>query len=129
MPAYIGLIRKDDSSDFGVEFPDFPGCVTAGRTLDEARRMAPEALALHIEGMEEDGEQIPAPAALDTIMAEAENRHAVAFLVDVSTRPAKAVRLNVMLPEDLVAEIDGTTKNRSRFLAEAARAKLAAQRG
>ena len=56
MANYIALMRKGEGSDYGVEFPDFPGCVTAGRTLDEARRMAAEALALHVEGLREDGE-------------------------------------------------------------------------
>jgi len=51
-------------------------------------------------------------------------RDAVAFLVDVATRPAKSVRINIMLPEDLVAQIDRVSRNRSRFLAEAARARL-----
>ena len=47
---YIAYLYKERDSDFGVSFPDFPGCVTAGRTLEEGRRMAAEALALHIEG-------------------------------------------------------------------------------
>ncbi|MBV9785144.1 MAG: type II toxin-antitoxin system HicB family antitoxin [Acidisphaera sp.] len=124
MTAYIALLRKEPASDFGVDFPDFPGCVTAGKTLDEARRMAAEALALHVGGMVEDGEPIPPASSLDTVMADRENRDAVAFLVELATHPAKAVRINVMLPEDLVEAIDRTTRNRSRFLAEAARAKL-----
>lgn len=37
MTPYIGLIRKDPASDHSVDFPDFPGCVTAGRALEEAR--------------------------------------------------------------------------------------------
>jgi predicted RNase H-like HicB family nuclease len=127
MTAYIALLRKDPNSDYGVEFPDFPGCVTAGRTLEEARQMAVEALTLHIEGMLEDQEIIPAPSSLDASMEDAENRSAVAFLVEVATRPVKAMRINVMLPEDLVAAIDHTTNNRSRFLVEAARAKLHSQ--
>jgi predicted RNase H-like HicB family nuclease len=61
MRQYIALIHKDADSDFGVSFPDLPGCVTAGATLDEARDMAEEALALHIEGLEQDGEAIPEP--------------------------------------------------------------------
>lgn len=48
----------------------------------------------------------------------------MAFLVDVATKPVKSVRVNVMLPEDVVEAIDRTTKNRSRFLADAARTKL-----
>lgn len=124
MTAYIALLRKDQRSDYGVDFPDFPGCVTAGTTLEEARRMAAEALEFHIQGMSEDGEAIPEPSLLDAVMADPHNRDAVAFLVDIPTRPAKAMRVNVMLPEDLVEAIDRAATNRSRFLAEAARAKL-----
>ena len=52
---YIAYLHKEKDSDYGVSFPDFPGCITAGRTLEEARRTAVEALALHIRGMVEDG--------------------------------------------------------------------------
>ncbi len=124
MTAYIALVRKDLNSDYGVDFPDFPGCVTAGETLDEARFMAVEALGLHVQGMLEDREAIPEPSSLDAVMEDRENRDAVAFLVEIPSRPAKAVRVNVMLPEGLVKAIDRTTRNRSRFLAEAARSKL-----
>ncbi len=51
MTAYIALLRKKPSSDFGVDFPDFPGCATAGKTLEKARTMAAEALELYIVGM------------------------------------------------------------------------------
>jgi predicted RNase H-like HicB family nuclease len=124
MTTYIALLRKEPNSDFGVDFPDFPGCVTAGKTLEEARHMADEAIQLHIRGMLEDHEPIPEPSDLDTIMKDPDNHSAVAFLVEVPTKPAKSVRVNVMLPEDIVREIDRTTHNRSRFLAEAAKAKL-----
>lgn len=124
MNAYIALLRKEATSDYGVDFPDFPGCVTAGKTLEEARRMATEALALHIEGMLEDREPIPEPSTLDVIMDDPGNREAVAFLVETANRRVKAIRINVMLPEDLVQAIDRVTRNRSRFLAEAAKSKL-----
>jgi predicted RNase H-like HicB family nuclease len=45
----------------GVSFPDFPGCITAGRTLDEAKDMALEALSGHIEVTREAGETVPLP--------------------------------------------------------------------
>jgi predicted RNase H-like HicB family nuclease len=54
--GYVAIIHKDPDSDFGVSFPDFPGCITAGRTLDEAKDMALEALSGHIEVMREAGE-------------------------------------------------------------------------
>lgn len=86
--------------------------------------MAAEALALHVEGMLEDGEALPGPSGLDGIMEDPESTDAVAFLVDVPAAPTKTVRVNVTLPQDVLDAIDKATTNRSRFLADAARAKL-----
>ncbi len=65
---YIALIHKDADSDYGVSFPDLPGVVTAGTDLDDARRMAEEALQFHIEGMIEDGDAVPEPSTLEQVM-------------------------------------------------------------
>src|SRR5271170_6785008 len=99
MRQYIALIHKDADSDFGVSFPDFPGCVTAGATLDEARDMAEEALAFHIGGLEQDGEDLPEPSSLEAVMADPDNRDS-AILVRAPDRPIKSVRINVTLPAD-----------------------------
>jgi predicted RNase H-like HicB family nuclease len=124
MATYIALMRKDPDSHFGVDFPDFPGCVTAAATMQDARRAAVEALALHVAGMVEDGDVIPAPSTLDEIMADPENRDAVAVLIDAPMQVVRAVRLNITLPENVLRDIDRATTNRSRFLAEAAVEKL-----
>jgi len=124
MAAYIGLLRKDSASDYGVDFPDFPGCITAGRVLEEARRMATKALELHVTGMIQYGEPIPEPSGLDEIVANPGNREAVIMVVELHAKPVRSIRVNVMLPEDLVQAIDRKTSNRSRFLADAAGEKL-----
>ena len=123
MTSYIGLIRKDTDSDFGVDFPDFPGCISAGTTL-EARRMAQEALELHVGGMIEDGEALPVGSCLETIMADPENADAVAFVVTVPDAADRTVRVNITLPERLLRRIDERVKNRSAFLARAAEKAL-----
>ena len=124
MPSFIALIRKEPDSDYGVDFPDFPGCVTAGLDLDHARRMAAEALAFHIEGMQEDGEAIPEPSSLDSIMADPHNRDTVMILVDAPVRTTRAVRVQITMPADLLERIGKVTDNRSGFLAQAAIEKL-----
>lgn len=86
---YVALLRKDPKSDFGVDFPDFPGCVTAGSSLEEARRMAEEALGFHVEGLLEDGEALPEPRTLDDVMTDPENREVVAFLVEIPQEPPR----------------------------------------
>jgi predicted RNase H-like HicB family nuclease len=80
---YIAYLHKDRDSEFGVSFPDFPGCVTAGKTLEQARRMAAEALAMHIAGLIEDDEVVPAPSTLDDLKNGSDMKGAVAFLVSV----------------------------------------------
>lgn len=129
MRSYIALIRKDAASDFGVSFPDLPGCVTAGATLDEARTMAEEALALHLDGLAADGEAAPDPSTLDEIMAEPTHRDGVAILVDRPATSARSVRVNITLPEDVLEQIDRHAAaeglSRSCFLARAARRELA----
>jgi predicted RNase H-like HicB family nuclease len=130
MRNYIGLIHKDPDSDFGVSFPDFPGVITAGIDLDDARRMAQEALALHVEGLIEDGEAIPEPSTLDTVMADPDNRDGVAILVSLKTESKKAVRINITLPEDVLMQIDAFAEahglTRSGFLARAAKEAMEA---
>lgn len=129
MRPYIALIHKDADSDYGVSFPDLPGCVSAGATLDEARAMAAEALALHLEGLAEDGEATPEPSSLEAIMADPVNRDGVAILVD-APRLARTVRVNITLPEDTLAEIDRAAEargmTRSGFIVQAARKDIAA---
>ena len=102
---YIAYLHKDSDSDYGVSFPDFPGCITAGSTLEEARRMAAEALSLHIAGMQEDEEPIPAPSTLDDLRTDPALKNAVAFLVEVR-EPEKTVRINITAREGEIAEID-----------------------
>jgi predicted RNase H-like HicB family nuclease len=62
---YIAIIHKERDSDFGVSFRHFPGCITAGRTLDEAKGMAVETLIGHIEVIDVTGESVPEPSSLD----------------------------------------------------------------
>ncbi len=125
MPHYIALIHKDPGSDYGVSFPDFPGLATAGRTLDEARAMAEEALGFHIEGMIEDGEAIPDASTLDAVMDDPGARNGVVTLISARSPAKRAVRVNVTLPEDILAQIDRYAANRgftrSGFLAHAAK--------
>ena len=125
MANYIAIVHKEAKSDFGVSFPDFPGCITAGKNIDEAKDMAQEALTLHIQGMLEDGEQLPVPSRLEDIMSDPDYANAIAFLV-VSVPDAKprTVRVNVTVPEMTLKQIDAAAKkrgmSRSSFLVHAA---------
>jgi predicted RNase H-like HicB family nuclease len=129
MRQYIALIHKEADSDYGVSFPDLPGAISAGKTLDEAREMAAEALALHLEGLAADGEAAPEPSSLEEIMADAQNKEAVAVLIAAPAAEVKSVRINVTMPADVLDQIDRYAEQqgftRSGFLAQAAKKAMA----
>lgn len=133
MANYIAIVHKDLESDFGVSFPDFPGCITAGSNIDEAKDMAQEALALHIQGMLEDGDQLPAPSKLEEIMADPDFTDAAAFLVvGVPDAKPRTVRVNITVPEMTLKQIDTAAKkrgmSRSSFLVHAAKNTIESNR-
>jgi predicted RNase H-like HicB family nuclease len=120
---YVAYLHKDKDSDFGVSFPDFPGCITAGTTLDEARAMAAEALTMHLAGMVEDGEPVPEPSTLDQLADDPAMKGAVAFLVSAEAAE-KTVRINITARESQIQAIDKLAKKngmtRSAYMVRAA---------
>ncbi|HUY68433.1 MAG TPA: type II toxin-antitoxin system HicB family antitoxin [Alphaproteobacteria bacterium] len=121
--SYIALVQKSRKT-YGVMFPDFPGCVSAGETFENALRNAAEALAFHVEGMREDRERIPKPRTLETIKAAREDwiewKGAVVALVPLLPAPGKTARVQITMDERLLSRIDAVSTNRSAFLAKAA---------
>jgi predicted RNase H-like HicB family nuclease len=127
---YYPALIAPQVEGFGVVFPDFPGCVSAGATVQEAARSATDALALHIDGMIEDGEPLPQPSAVDAPLPEwaAEVAGSTRVLIPAEVA-ARATRVNITLDETLLGRIDAAASEqgftRSGFLAQAAREKLA----
>lgn len=100
--TYIALIHKDADSDYGASFPDLPGCVSAASSLDEILSEAKEALALHIEGMLEDGEEIPVPTPAQEI-----DRGDALLLAAIDVPDTlKVERINVTVPAIALTRFD-----------------------
>ena len=57
---YLVVIEKAQSN-YAAYVPDLPGCIATGSTLDELQRNIRSAVAMHIEGLREDGLPIPEP--------------------------------------------------------------------
>ncbi|MGC2857202.1 type II toxin-antitoxin system HicB family antitoxin [Novispirillum sp. DQ9] len=120
---YPAVIDRDGDV-YGISLPDFPGCVSSADTAEGAIAGIEEALAGHVALMVEDGDAIPDPTPLDKVTWQPDEGVICVTLVAVVI-PSRLRRYNVCLDEGLVAEIDRRFGNRSRFLAEAARAELA----
>jgi predicted RNase H-like HicB family nuclease len=84
---YPAIVERG-AEGYGVFFPDLPGCVSAGDTLQEAARNAEEALQLHVECTIENGDPLPAPSELDAIERDPEVDEAARILVRVDVPKA-----------------------------------------
>ncbi len=121
---YPAIIERAGAS-YSVFFPDLPGCTSGGDSLQEAAENAEEALEGHLAVSSEHGDAIPAPSELDAIERDPEIDEAARILVRAE-KPGKSVRIQITIDDGLLARIDRRSHNRSAFLAEAARARLAA---
>jgi predicted RNase H-like HicB family nuclease len=65
---YAMIIEKGERN-YSAYFPDLPGCIATGGTLDEVKQRMREALELHLRGMREDGLPIPEPSLVEYVEA------------------------------------------------------------
>ncbi len=57
--SYRILLRKEPEGGYTVTVPSLPGCVTYGDTIEQAIKMAREAIELYIESLKEHGQEVP----------------------------------------------------------------------
>jgi predicted RNase H-like HicB family nuclease len=64
------IIIEKAGNNYSAYVPDLPGCITTGPTVEETKHNMEEAIALHLRGMQEDGEPIPEPnSTADVVVA------------------------------------------------------------
>ena len=123
-PSYF---RHVESGGYSIDFPDLPGCVSAGDDLEEALAMAREALSLHLFGMLEDGDGIPTASDPATLPAEDG-----AFVAPVEGRPDmvgdeirnRSVKKTLTIPNWLNKEAERHHVNFSQVLQDALRERI-----
>lgn len=53
------IFQHEPEGGFTVTVPALPGCITFGKTIEEAEKMAEEAIRLYLEDMLDSGEPLP----------------------------------------------------------------------
>lgn len=128
---YAALYQDKNEDGFGLAFPDFPGCVTSGESLEELAKNAEEALSLHVEGMQDDGENIPIPSPLDVIKKNRDYKLASAFIVVPLVIKSRQVNVTLSIDEAILRLVDRSYKElgystRSALFADAVQRRLQA---
>lgn len=117
---------EDGSGRYDVTFGDLPGCVSQGKDMADAMRMAQEALALHLSTMLADGEPIPQPSTVaEARQADEQEALTEGYTlpnatiwqyvgVDVEPRKPTAdapTRLSISLKPSIIAKIDAMAED------------------
>lgn len=102
---------------YGVAFPDLPGCVAMGRSVDQALDHAGDALRDWVEVTEAHGETIPPPRTVEELRTDPEVIEALtegAFLASVPfvRETGRPVRANLSLDAGILAAIDAEASRR-----------------
>ncbi|GHV96133.1 HicB family protein [Spirochaetia bacterium] len=133
MKQYIAFISTDSPSP-SVVFPDFSGCVSAGKNFEDAIRMAHEALSGHVECMKDAHLPIPEPSSMDEIKKNwgdwkdwKDSEYTTALIALVPGHETR--KYTISMDSSLMARIDAVTNNRSAFFEKAAQEFLGSQAG
>lgn len=68
MTGYVVVVERDEAGGYSTWSPDLPGCVAAADDYEACVQLMREAMALHIDGLREDGEPVPAPTAVASLI-------------------------------------------------------------
>ena len=124
------VLHSDDGLRYGVTVPDLAGCFSAGDNMDDALESVKEAIELHLEGLMEDGQDLPTITPISQHQNNPDYTGGVWAIVDVDTTAfeGETEQIDIILPKLLIKRIDDYTHakqlTRSGFLAEAARAAM-----
>lgn len=105
---YPALVDGRDGA-YGVVFPDLPGCVAMGYTVDDALINAEDALRDYTLDADQDGEVLPEPSPFQSIGVPMGSQLVSIPLIKVSGRK---VRANLTLDEGVAAFIDSEARRR-----------------
>jgi predicted RNase H-like HicB family nuclease len=120
-----------EAGNYGVDFPDLPGCAAMGKTIDGALANAAEALRDWVEVTQESGQTVPAPRALEDLRRDPEVAEALAAgaslaLVPLVRETGKPVKANLSIDAGILAAIDEEAARRK--LTRSALVELMARR-
>ena len=126
MYAYPAFFYFDEDG-ISIEFPDLPGCLPCAHSQEEAFRNAKEALGLHLYGMEQDNDVIPAPTPVSQLCPD---EGGVVVMIEVfmpavrDRQNNRSINRTVTLPAWLNAAAQERNINFSQVLQDALKAQI-----
>lgn len=71
MNGYVVVVERDEAGGYSAWSPDLAGCIAASADYAECVQLMSEAIPLHLAGLREDGQAVPEPTAIGTLIVPA----------------------------------------------------------
>ena len=115
---YIGLIEQEGDT-FGIYFPDVLGCVSSGKSMEEATSAGIEALQEHCDILLEDGATLPRARTLEELKQDPETKkdleQDLAVFISVIPKFGNKKQIGLQIDEGLIKIIDETVERHKKF--------------
>jgi len=120
--VYPAIFHKNEDESYTIIYPDLPGCISEGKSLENALYMAQSALAQWIGYLNDKERQIPEASAIKDISV---TKDEFANLICVGLKDKRAVKRTVSIPKWMDDKVVQSGLSLSRVLQEALSERLA----
>lgn len=121
-PALFHFNQSDSS--YTITYPDIPGCISEGKSLENALYMAQDVLRVWLQYALDEKDAIPAPSALQQITAGPDE---FVNLIRANVKDTRAVRRTVSIPKWMDEQVSAAGISLSCILQEALKERLGVQ--
>ena len=121
-PALFHL--NEDDGSYTITYPDFPGCISEGKSLENALYMAQDALRVWIGYVLDEGESLPVPTRMQQVKPGSGE---FVNLVRAVVQDSRAVRRTVSIPKWMDDQVSAAGISLSKVLQEALKIRLSSE--
>ena len=120
--VYPAIFQANDDGSYTITYPDLPGCISEGKSLENAMSMAQSALAQWIEYLIDKNQEIPQPSPMQSVLVEANE---FVNLIHFDNKDKRAVKRTVSIPKWMDEGASQSGLSLSRVLQDALKERLA----
>jgi Uncharacterized conserved protein len=122
--VYPALFHLNDDGSYTITYPDLPGCISEGKSLENALYMAQDALRVWLGYLLDEKEALPASTAIQQVQA---GPGEFVNLIRAVVQENRAVRRTVSIPKWMDDQVTAAGISLSKVLQEALKARLSAE--
>lgn len=114
--VYPAVFHSNEDGTYTILFPDLAGCISEGKTLGNAMKMAEATLTQWVDYLKDNKEDIPEPSRLQNVELDKDE---FASLIRADIKDTRAVKRTVSLPKWMDEQVAEEGLSLSKVLQDA----------